>query len=173
VNRDLDPKLMLRSIARSTQVIGKMFEDIANQHQLEGKRLAWIARLGQLFWGLVEVAVPGSLLNLLFRHWLKLLYAFELLLIGGSILFGDKDINSFGWKAFGVTVAMNIVVLLLGDYIRGRGRWWRALLLLFGVAIVFLAAVGLGELLGRDWGSRILSMWSMAMIWLRTLWGSP
>ena len=172
VNRDLDPKLMLRSIARSTQVIGKMFEDIANQHQLEGKRLAWIARLGQFFWGLVEVAVPGSLFNRLFRHWLKLLYAFELLLIGGSILFGDKDITSFGWKAFGVTVAVNIVVLLLGDYIRGRGKWWRALLLLFGVAIVFLATIGLGELLGRDWGSKVLSLWPMTIMWLRSIWGS-
>jgi patatin-related protein len=172
VNRDLDPKLMLRSIARSTQVIGKMFEDMANQHQLEGKRLAWIARLGQFFWGLVEVAVPGSLLNRLFRHWLKLLYAFELVLIAGSIIFGDKDINSFGWKAFGVTITVNIVVLLLGDYIKGRGRWWRALLLLFGVAVVFLATIGLGELLGRDWAGRIFSVWSMAITWLRTIWGS-
>jgi hypothetical protein len=49
-----------------------MFEDMANEHNLEGKRLAWISRLGQVFWGLVEVAVPGSLLNLLFFHWLKI-----------------------------------------------------------------------------------------------------
>src|SRR6185295_6779896 len=100
VNRDLDPKIVLRSIARSTQVIGKMFEDMANQHQLEGKRLAWIARLGQFFWGLVEVAVPGSLLNLLFLHWLKIIYAFEIFLIVASILLGQKDVTRFGWIAF-------------------------------------------------------------------------
>src|SRR5206468_11777493 len=88
VNRELDPKVMLRSISRSTQVIGKMFEDMANQHNLEGKRLAWIARLGQLFWGLVEVAVPGSILHLFFFHWLKILYAFEVFLIVGAILLG-------------------------------------------------------------------------------------
>ncbi len=171
VNRDLDAKLTLRSIARSTQVIGKMFEDIANQHQLEGKRLAWIARLGQFFWGLVEVAVPGSLLNRFFFHWLKLLYAFEILLIIGSILFGDKEISSFGWKALGVTLAVNVIVLLLGDHIRRRGRWLRGLVLILGLAIAFLAMLGLGELLGWGWAGKILSRWSMATSWLQSMWG--
>jgi hypothetical protein len=72
VNRKTDAKEMLRAMSRSTQVIGKVFEDIANQNGLDGKSLAWIARFGQIFWGLVEVAVPGSIKNLLMMHWLKL-----------------------------------------------------------------------------------------------------
>ncbi|MEN3328141.1 MAG: hypothetical protein V7638_2948 [Acidobacteriota bacterium] len=157
VNRDLDPKIVLRSIARSTQVIGKMFEDMANQHQVEGRGLAWISRLGQFFWGLVEVAVPGSLLNLLFFHWLKVIYAFEVFLIVASILLGQKDVTRFGWTALALTAALNLIVLLLGDYIRGRGRWWRLLLVLFAVALLFFATIGFGEIFGLEWKAKLFS----------------
>lgn len=158
VNRDLEPKIVLRSIARSTQVIGKMFEDMANQHQLEGKRLAWIARLGQFFWGLVEVAVPGSLLNLLFFHWLKIIYAFEVFLIVASILLGQNEITRFGWIAFALTAALNVIVLLLGDYIRGKGKWWRLLLVLFALALVFFATLGFSEVFGWGWKAKLFSL---------------
>jgi patatin-related protein len=170
VNRELDPKLLLRSVARSTQVIGKMFEDMANQQQLEGKRLAWIARLGQFFWGLVEVAVPGSLLNLLFFHWLKILYAFEVFMIIGSILLAEKEITKFGWTALGLTAALNVIVLLLGDYIKGKGTWWRAILLLIVLAVLFLASLGLSELLGWGWKESLFSGWAFVMAWVKSVW---
>jgi patatin-related protein len=158
VNRDLDPKIVLRSIARSTQVIGKMFEDMANQHELEGKRLAWIARLGQFFWGLVEVAVPGSLLNLLFLHWLKIIYAFEIFLIVASILLGEKDVTKFGWIAFALTAALNVIVLLLGDYIRGRGIVRRSLFVLFVIAFLFFATIGVDDVFGLGWKAKLFSI---------------
>ena len=158
VNRDLDPKILLRSISRSTQVIGKMFEDMANQHQLEGKRLAWIARLGQFFWGLVEVAVPGSLLNLFFLHWLRIIYVFEGFLILASILLGQKDVTRFGWTALGLTAALNVIVLLLGDYIRGRGRWWRGLLVLLVAAFLFFAAMGVSDVFDLHLKDKLFSL---------------
>jgi patatin-related protein len=159
VNRDLDPKIVLRSIARSTQVIGKMFEDMANQNQLEGKRLAWIARLGQFFWGLVEVAVPGSLLNLFFFHWLKIIYAFEIFLIVGSILLGAAEqVQNFAWRALALTVTLNMVVLLLGDYIRGRGKWLRFLLVLMVMAVLFFTTIGVSETLGWGWKDKLFQL---------------
>lgn len=171
VNRDLDPKIVLRSVARSTQVIGNMFEDMANQHQLEGKRLAWIARLGQFFWGLVEVAVPGSLANLLFFHWLKILYAFELFLIVGSILLNtDKSVTNFGWTALGLTATLNVLVLLLGDYIRGRGRWWRAISLLIFIGVILFASLGVSDVFGWGWKARLLSGLSEVKTWLMSVW---
>ena len=170
VNRELDPKIMLRSIARSTQVIGKMFEDMANQNQLEGKRLAWIARMGQFFWGLVEVAVPGSLLNLLFFHWLKIIYSFEIFLIVSAILLGQEEVSRFGWTALGLTAALNVIVLLLGDYIRAKGKWWRVFLVFAGVLIVFLAAIGLSELLGWGWKDQLFSYLAALVAWARSHW---
>jgi hypothetical protein len=171
VNRDLDPKLMLSSIARSTQVIGKMFEHMADQRQLNGKRLAWIARFGQFFWGLVEVAVPGSLMNLFFRHWLAVLYAFEVIfLIGASILLGaDPQITKFGWTALGLTLTLNVVVLLLGNYIRGRGKLLRVVMVFVVATVLFFAVLGFGEVMGWGLKDKIFSPFVALLSWLRGL----
>lgn len=146
VNRQLDPKVMLRSMSRSTQIIGKMFEDLANSSGFEGKRLAWIARLGQIFWGLVEVAVPNSILNLMLSHWLKILYVFEFLLIVGSILFNSKEVQNFGWKAFGVTLGINIIALLLRDYMGLKHRWRNLAVFAVAASVVTLAVIGVVDL---------------------------
>lgn len=170
VNRDLDPKLMLRSISRSTQVIGNMFQDMANQQGLEGKRLAWIARMGQLFWGLVEVAVPNSLLHLFFRHWLKVIYVFEILLLLASIFLGaDPAVTKFAWTLLGLTMALTVVVLIVGDYIRGRKRWLRVLTVLVVAAVLFFAVLGFGEVIGWGLKDKLFSPIFAALAWLRTL----
>ena len=133
----LDAKTMLRAMSRSTQVIGKVFEDIANQNALDGKSLAWIARFGQIFWGLVEVAVPGSIKNLLMMHWLKLLYVFEVLLIILAFLFSaPAALQDFTFRIFLVTVVINVAVLLLRDRMRGKRRW------LYVVVSILVAVIG-------------------------------
>ena len=120
VNRKIDPEPALRALSRSTQVIGKIFQNIADQNGLDGKNLGWIARLGKIFWGLVEVAVPGSMLRLLFIHWLKLLYLFEaLLLIGGTVLV-RPSIQQFGLVTLALTVAADFGASLLHDAMLGR-----------------------------------------------------
>lgn len=170
VNRDLEPKLMLRSISRSTQVIGNMFEDMANQQGLEGKRLAWIARLGQLFWGLVEVAVPNSLLHLFFRHWLKVIYVFEVLLLVASIFLGaDPAVTKFAWTLLGLTLALTVVVLLVGDYIRGRKRWLRLLTVLVVAAVLFFAVLGFSEVVGWELKDKLFAPFTALVAWLRGL----
>lgn len=170
VNRDLEPKLMLRSISRSTQVIGNMFQDMANQRGLEGKRLAWIARLGQLFWGLVEVAVPNSLLHLFFRHWLKVIYVFEVLLLVASIFLGaDPAVTKFAWTLLGLTLALTVVVLVVGDYIRGRKRWLRLLTVLVVAAVLFFAVLGFGEVIGWGLKDKLFSPFTALVAWLRGL----
>ena len=149
VNRNIDAKMMLRAVSRSTQVIGNVFEDIANQNSLDGKSLAWIARLGQAFWGLVEVAVPGSILNLLMMHWLKVLYVFELVLIGlGFLLSAPAAFQTFALKLFAVTLAINITVLLLRDKMRGKHGLLKVLLYAVIALIVLLAVIGAADLLG-------------------------
>jgi patatin-related protein len=170
VNRNLETTMMLRAMSRSTQVIGKMFEDMADRHQMEGKRLAWIARLGQLFWGLVEVAVPGSMMNLFFFHWLKIVYAFEVFLIVGSILVNaSPDVTKFGWTILALTIALHVTVMLLGDYIRGRNKLLRFGLVLVVAAVLFLTTLGFGELAGWGWADTILNTWNGVTGWLRGL----
>lgn len=82
INREFDAaKSTLRALSRSTQVVGKILEDVADQNSIEPSKLAWVARFGRIFWGLVEVAIPGSFLNLATMHILKMLYAFELTVV--------------------------------------------------------------------------------------------
>ena len=93
VNRALNSKTAVRTLARSTEVVGRVMEQIANEYRVSGRPAAWVARLGRAFWGLVEVAVPRSMPSLLFNHWLRLLYLFELLLVVGGILFGEEGVQ--------------------------------------------------------------------------------
>jgi hypothetical protein len=166
VNRKLDSKMMLRAISRSTTVIGNVFEDIANQNSLDGKSLAWIARMGQIFWGLVEVAVPGSILNLLVFHWLRVLYVFELLLIILAFLFSSPDFLTFGLKLFAVTAVVNLAVLLLRDRMRGKNGWLFAFAVVGVLAVFALAGIGIADLLGYETSTKI-SLWIKKVVgWL-------
>jgi hypothetical protein len=98
INRKLESKPLLRVLSRSTQVVGHMFEYIANQNSLDGKSLAWIARLGQVFWGL------------------------------------------------GVTVAINVIVLLLRDRMRVKNGWLYVVTTIFVSVILMLAGIGVDDL---------------------------
>jgi len=142
VNRQLDSKAMLTTISRSTQIIGNMFEQLANDNGLEGKRLRWIAQLGRLFWGLVEVAVPNTILNRLASHWLYLLYIFEVVTILGGILLSRSGAQQFGWTALAITLFTNVVVLLLKDKMRGIGQVTSVAVLLVVGLVLALVAIG-------------------------------
>jgi patatin-related protein len=122
VDRELDPRAMLRLMSRSTQVVGKMLESLARDSQVSGKGLVWIVRLGQLLWDLVEIAVPQSMLNLLFRHLVKVAYLLEIGLIAVLALFQVEGGARFGWMLLGITAATHVAVLFLEDFIQSRAR---------------------------------------------------
>lgn len=177
VNRQLDSKTMLRAVSRSTQVIGHILEDIANHNALDGKSLAWIARLGQVFWGLVEVAVPNSILNLLMFHWLRVLYVLELLLLIACFLFtAPAELQNFAWKIFAITITVNLAVLLLRDKMRGRKGWRYALGVIVVGLVLILAGIGAADLFGMGVSTRVqawlkpLDHWvQAAKLWLKPL----
>jgi patatin-related protein len=169
VNRRIDAKMILRAVSRSTQVIGRVFEDIANQNSLDGKSLAWIARFGQIFWGLVEVAVPGSILNLLMMHWLKVLYVFELLLIILCFLFSaPSEFQNFALKLFAVTLAINLAVLLLRDKMRGRRGWLYGVLVLVIGSVLILAGVGVADLFGLEASNKLRGLVQPVKDWFQS-----
>lgn len=112
----LPAKMMVSTSARASKVFGKMLEGIADARRIDKKRVVWITRLAQLFWGLVEVAMPDSIPNLIFRHWLKLLYLFEFLLVLGGTLLLNQGIQQFGLLTFGITAGIHAAVLLLSDF---------------------------------------------------------
>lgn len=167
VNRRLDPTAVLQTISRSTQTIGGIFEDLANKNGLDGRSLSWIARLGQFFWGLVQVAVPNSILNKLVTHWLYVLYLFEVFLIVGGLLLSRPNVQNFGWTAFGITAVLNVAKLLLTDLMRGRHVVKRlGIVILVSLLSLFLL-IGFFKVVG-SFGVRVGTPELTPLSWLST-----
>jgi patatin-related protein len=149
---ELPPKMMVRTSARASRVFGKMLEGIAAEQRFDRKYVVWFTRLAQLFWGLVEVAVPGSIGNLLFRHWLKLIYLFEFLLVLFGTILLNPSMQQLGLLTFAITVAIHATVLFLGDVMadrKGKLRappWRRIVKTLVLTALVLLIVLGVAFL---------------------------
>jgi hypothetical protein len=149
----LAPEQTLRSAARATTIVGKMLTAVSSDYGSASRYIAWVARLGQIFWALVEVAVPRSLPNLIFRHWIKLLYFFEISLIVGTTLLAEKSTQRFAFTAFGITAAIHCAVAILGDIMQSRNRWLnliKALLIALLVSLVVLGGATAHALFGGE-----------------------
>jgi patatin-related protein len=146
VDRQMNRKTALQALARSSWVVGGMLEDIAGGGAGRGPAV-WLARLGAIFWRLVEVSVPGSRRNLTLRRQLRWLYIFETLLIVAGI-FVNWLVALFGVVALIATAAVHAGTQALGAYIRRRRRWrwWLApiagIVVLTTVAIILLTVLG-------------------------------
>ena len=143
VDRQLDPEDAVRLISRSTTITGKMLEGLADSHDSDrGKRAAaWMARLGATFWNVISVAVPQSLGNLFFRHWLGLLYLFAFLTLFVGI-FVNERMKVAGWETLGLVIALHVVVSGLGNFMAGGKRSLRAVKAAVVVLLLVLIALG-------------------------------
>lgn len=144
LDRQLEPETALKYISRSTNITGNMLSGLAEKYQSNpGKRVGgWIARVGTAFWGMVAAAVPQSLANLFFRHWLGLIYLLSFVTIVLGIILPDTPIKQVGWASLGIAAGLNLVLFLFGDFITGRRGWIRAM---GGLIVLVLAAlIGFG-----------------------------
>ncbi len=97
-NSKPEPTSTLETATRATTIVGKMFENLAGDYSTNGKKYAaWITRIGQVGWGLVELAAPKTIWNLLFQYWVKLLYLIELILIVAGTILMRPSIQQFGF----------------------------------------------------------------------------
>jgi patatin-related protein len=147
VDRVLDPQMVVSVMARSTQVVGKMLEGMAERRDMSTQHVTWVTRLGQWFWGLVQVAVPGSLPNLFFRHWIRLLYVFEFLMLVGGFLLVNEHVQRFGMVALALTMTVHFIVRLLGDFMHDWKRlraahWQRAIYFIVTAVAVWCLILG-------------------------------
>ncbi len=157
----LQPETAVKLAARATTVIGKILEGLSSNRRVSTKPALWIARMGQIFWALVEVAVPRSFAELLFRHWLKLIYFLEVLLIVGGTLLLAPGIQKFALTAFGITAAIHLAVTILGDIIQSKNRWVNLGKAIGVVVLITLIAVGgfaLSAIFGLDISWRLINL---------------
>jgi len=153
-----NPQKLLQVAGRASRIIGQMLDGIANERNVSSPHLKWVTRLMRVFWGFVEVALPDSFWNILTRHLLKLIYLFEALMILGGVLLSSDPVQRFGLTALGVTAAAHTFVLILQDLARRRddtrrGATKRALIAIFGSALLLAALFGiavLGGILGIE-----------------------
>lgn len=147
------PESALRSAARATTVVGQILESMSSERHVNTKYGLWIARFGQIFWALLEVAVPRSMMHLIFRHWLKLIYFLEALMILGSTLLVAKEVQRFALSAFGITAAIHLVVVILGDLLGSKRKWIRlvkSVLLSLVVVLIGLGGLTLSSFFGAE-----------------------
>jgi patatin-related protein len=150
VDRAVNSLAALRAMSRSSRVFGRLLEGIADRHGVSAAPAAWLTRASSIFWGLVEVSVPRSFYDLVFRYWLQLVYVFDILMILGGTVFVERSVQRFGLVLLGLTIAVHVAVLAIRDVIRRRRRWIRAILTLGLLGLLVLAGIGVVHA-GETW----------------------
>jgi hypothetical protein len=149
---------MLFSLARSTQVIGKILDGLREKYAISGKQVSsTLVLLGRALWGLVEVSIPRRLPQLLYRYWIRLIYLLLILLIIGGVALGFSTVQKFGFVCLGITVALDLGPRLLSAWISGA-KIKRLLIALVSVAAVGLSALGIWKIV--DLVGSLGSAWS-------------
>jgi patatin-related protein len=154
VDRKINMESTLKVIARSAQVIGKILDSLSDNQDsgnVKKKAATWIIRIGRLLWGLVEVAMPQSLIGAFIRYWMSLLLfiSFLLMVVGPKFSGGDV-IQKFGLMLFFTVVVFYAAKSILRKIIFQRFRYLRvirnvfvsilagAILIVIGVGIFYL-----------------------------------
>lgn len=135
--------------------MGQVMAGVSEQRRLSGlsKAFTWASRLGRLMFGMVEASVPGTWHHLVVRHWLVLLYIFELLALAGGLFLGAPSVQRFGVLALVITLFFHLGVGLIGDRLRGGRLLVRIVGLLILLVIGATVALAIFQLLhlGREY----------------------
>ncbi|MDP1991490.1 MAG: patatin-like protein [Syntrophales bacterium] len=165
-NHDINPRLALESIARSTQVIGKMLGVMSEQYRKKPLKGVgeWLARFGQFAWGLVEAAVPESFYDLMTKKWISLLTLISVLLIGSNAFIDNGSLLRFGIFLLFAAAGLSLIKSILRGIILEKSKtvkWvWRLIVGTFVAAIAVLAGIGFAH---------FPEMWGRVVGWLLRL----
>ncbi len=155
LNLEFSPETTLSALGRSVGVLGSLLDGLGQKHPGVQAPAFWLTRLGKIFMGVMQVAIPGSLPGLLFQHWLKVVYVFEIfLIVAGGLLGFNNTVMRFGIFALLFTLSMDLAVRLVGGYltgstrlmsvVRGLAKFIVVLVLLGVIALIYLGLVYLG-----------------------------
>jgi patatin-related protein len=151
VTENLAPGVGLPTAARGIDVTSKVLKGIAGERGVGKSPIGWLARLGSLLAGMVELAVPGAPRGMVFRRLVPLVVMFEAVMVFLGFVFGSSSVRHVGILALVLTVLAWLVVGLLASLIRGR-RWpIRLVLILIGGALLLAGAIAAAAGIGQDW----------------------
>ncbi|RPJ26168.1 MAG: patatin-like protein, partial [Chloroflexi bacterium] len=118
LNLEFSPQTAMSALGRSIGVMGALLDGLGQKYQGAQTPAFWLTRLGKIFMGVMQVAIPGSLPRLFFQHWLKVIYVFELfLIVAGAVLGFNNTVMRFGIFSLLFTLSLDLAVRLVGSYI--------------------------------------------------------
>ncbi len=175
VDRQLDRRITLDALSRSTRVLGAILQgttaDAASSTAaaLPARIGTVVARLGSVVWGIVQVGVPGGLAGTFASRVFKILYVFELLLILTGVFFNGGTTGP-GLLLLVLTLAAHFAVATTREYlmygIGSRLRWVRAALIAVMIAFMAIGVTTVTKLV-RD--PKPLCAWALQHGWLGRL----
>lgn len=133
----------LATAARAVTITGRLLEGISKARSGRVPLMArWLSRLGLLLQAAVAVALPGGLAGPLFRRILALLYFVEVVLVAIAMVLGDAQFRSASLGALIATIALHLVVLVVGDVMRNRHAVLKTGAALVALGLLALAGAG-------------------------------
>lgn len=141
---EMDRKLLLKDLARGSQITGEILDGIGAGESVPvaGK---WLTRAGRALWSMVELSVPRTAGTLIFRYWAQLLYLIAILLIFGGAVSAAAQLTQFGWTLLGIVFTAHMARMLLTSFMEGP-NWLKAFL--WTMAAILVAAAILLVVLG-------------------------
>ena len=144
--RQTDPKpdaeATMKSAARAVTITGRVLQVISKKHGVGEMPSRWLARLGLMLQGIVAVSLPGTLNQRWWTHGMKVLYAFEVVLVVLAFLLGSPDMRTLAITALASTFGIHLLTLIAGDLTRGRSRVLHLSMYFVLIVVVGLAIVG-------------------------------
>jgi patatin-related protein len=153
VERKPDTQATLQIGSRALTITGRILEEAEQRRRGQRSWMLWVTRAGRAVQLVLTISLSGSVGQVVFRHWLVLLYVVETLMALGGTLIGVASMRNIGVATLCVTFGLHISSLMIGDYIDRQEKWakwerwvrwmkWTARgLALTGVLLIFFGAM--------------------------------
>ena len=121
-----------------------MLQVISKNHDAGEAPSRWVARLGLMLQGIVAVSLPGTLNRRWWTHGVKVLYAFEGVLVVLAFLFGNADMRTLAITALASTFGVHLLTMITGDIARSvNSTLHRAVMVVLCFVIAFALIGGI------------------------------
>ncbi|BDU76426.1 patatin-like protein [Mesoterricola sediminis] len=137
-SREPNRKNALAYLSRSVRILGRILEDIGQANKLHGQLGAHLAQAGSFLWGLVQVSIPGSMAEAVFRHFTAMACLFGALMVATGLAF-SLPVTQAGYAILVLAVALHVLTRAVRYRLLGR-PWARVLAALGGILVL----LGLG-----------------------------
>jgi hypothetical protein len=135
-----DPPLMLKDVARSVSIIGRILDGLADRYGVQGKGLARVVTIaGSVLWGMVELAVPDSFWQKISRNWYALLALSGVVIIALGVVTNTAGMASIGVELIFAVFVLRLLVASLSQFMSTGGLCERCIRT--GIVIVAALAV--------------------------------